>query len=71
MSDAPQSHAHLIVLSGAHKGDVIVLDDALPAVFGTRAGVGLVDPAMDAVHCQVLFADGRWFLQDFGSPAGT
>ncbi|RMG07605.1 MAG: FHA domain-containing protein [Planctomycetota bacterium] len=61
----------LVVLSGPHCGDVLVLDDALPVVFGTRAGVSLPEPALDAVHCQVFSVEGRWFVQDFGSPAGT
>jgi serine/threonine-protein kinase len=62
---------HLIVLSGEHKGDVIVLDDGLPVVFGTRAGISFPEAELDPVHCQILNVDGRWFLQDFGSEAGT
>ncbi|MGE0713279.1 MAG: protein kinase [Planctomycetota bacterium] len=61
----------LIVLNGPHKGVVIVLDHPLPCVFGARAGVSLPEPALDAVHCQVFPSRGRWFLQDFGSEAGT
>jgi len=64
-------HPHLVVLSGEHKGDVIVLDDGLPVVFGARTGVRLPDPDLDPVHCQVFRADDRWFIQDFGSAKGT
>lgn len=65
------STPHLIVLSGAHKGDVIMVDDTLPVIFGSRTGVSLPEPELDPVHCQVLFSDGRWFIQDFGSAKGT
>lgn len=61
----------LVVLSGPHKGDVIVVDDPLPVVFGRRAGVMLPDAALDLVHCQVFQAGGKWYLQDFGTPSGT
>lgn len=64
---APQ----LIVLSGPNQGDVVVLDDSMPLVIGRRAGLSLADPELDPVHCQVFHAGGRWFVQDFGSPAGT
>lgn len=64
---APQ----LIVLSGPNQGDVVVLDDGMPLVIGRRAGLSLADPELDPVHCQVFHAGGRWFVQDFGSPAGT
>jgi hypothetical protein len=60
-----------VVLNGPHKGDVIVLDDPLPVVFGRRAGVSLPDAALDAVHCQVFQAGGRWYLQDFATSTGT
>jgi hypothetical protein len=62
---------HLVVLSGANKGDVIILDDGLPVVFGSQAGVSLPEPELAPVHCQVVQAEGRWFLQDFGSKEGT
>lgn len=61
----------LVVLSGPHKGDVIVLDDPLPVVFGRRAGLSLPDAGLADVHCQVFQASGRWYLQDFASPSGT
>ena len=51
----------LVVLTGPHKGDVIVLDDPLPVVFGRRAGVSLPDAALDPVHCQVFLAGGPKF----------
>ncbi|MCO5164960.1 MAG: serine/threonine-protein kinase [Planctomycetes bacterium] len=65
------SRPQLVVLSGPHKGDVIVLDDPLPVVFGRRAGVSLPDAALSDVHCQVFQAGGRWYLQDFATPGGT
>jgi pSer/pThr/pTyr-binding forkhead associated (FHA) protein len=65
------STPHLIVLSGGHKGDVIMIYDTLPVVFGSRTGVSLPEPDLDPVHCQILFSSGRWFLQDFGSAKGT
>lgn len=65
------SRPQLVVLSGPHKGDVIVLDDPLPVVFGRRAGVSLPDAALADVHCQVFQAGGLWYLQDFATPAGT
>ena len=70
MSGAP--HPQLVILSGPSRGDVLVLDDPLPVVFGTRSGISFPDPALAEVHCQVFqAADGRWFLQDFGAQAGT
>ena len=67
MTSTPQ----LVVMNGAHKGDVIVLDDPMPVVFGRRCGIALPERALAGVHCQVFLAQGRWFLQDFGSEAGT
>ena len=67
----PPIPPQLVVLSGPYRGDVIVLDDTIPVVFGSRAGVRLPEPALDAVHCQVFTHDGAWLLQDFGSEAGT
>jgi pSer/pThr/pTyr-binding forkhead associated (FHA) protein len=71
MNRQPDLPPQLIVLNGPHKGDVIVLDDAIPVVFGSRAGVRLPEPGLDGVHCQVFPVEGRWFLQDFGSQGGT
>lgn len=63
--------ARLVVLNGPARGDAFLLDDPFPMVFGTRVGTAIPDAALDAVHCQVLAVDGRWYLQDLGSPAGT
>jgi tRNA A-37 threonylcarbamoyl transferase component Bud32 len=61
----------LVVLNGRHAGDVIVLDDAMPVVFGRRAGVRLPDPALTDVHCQVFQVAGCWYVQDFDTQTGT
>jgi serine/threonine protein kinase len=71
MSSGAARRPRLVVLNGPHKGDVIVLDDPLPVVFGRRAGLSLPDAGLDDVHCQVFQAGGRWYLQDFASPGGT
>jgi len=65
------SPPQLVVLSGGHKGTVIVLDDPMPVVFGRRSGVALPEPDLADVHCQVFRSGGRWFIQDFASEAGT
>lgn len=70
MADAAK-RPRLVVLNGPHKGDVIVLDDPLPVVFGRRVGLSLPDAGLDDVHCQVFQAGGRWYLQDFASRGGT
>lgn len=69
MSEAP--YPQLIVLNGPHKGVVVVLDQPLPCVIGRRAGLSFPDAALDPVHCQVIPIQGRWYVQDFGSEAGT
>jgi hypothetical protein len=70
VSDAPL-HPQLIVLNGEHKGDVIVLDQPLPYVFGRRAGIQIPESRLDPVHCQIFPCKGSWYLQDFGSEVGT
>lgn len=64
-------YPQLIVLNGPHKGVVVVLDQPLPCVIGQRAGLSFPDAALDPVHCQVIPIQGRWYVQDFGSEAGT
>lgn len=61
----------VIVLSGAHKGDVFVIDHPFPVVFGSGVGVSLPEAALDHAHCQIFFANDSWFLMDLASQSGT
>lgn len=61
----------VIVLSGAHKGDVFVIDNPFPVVFGQGVGIRLPEPDLGPVHCQIFRAGESWFLMDLGTEAGT
>ena len=69
--EAPVPFPQVIVLSGPHKGDVFVIDNPFPVVFGSGVGVSLPEAALDHAHCQIFSAGDSWFLMDLASESGT
>ncbi|MBL4848890.1 MAG: protein kinase [Planctomycetes bacterium] len=67
----PDPFPQVIVLSGAHKGDVFVVDSPFPVVFGQTVGIKLPEPALGPAHCQIFQTGERWFIMDLGSETGT
>jgi len=68
---SPAPFPQVIVLSGPHKGDVFVIDNPFPVVFGSGVGVSLPEAALGHAHCQIFHAGESWFLMDLASESGT
>lgn len=66
---AMRPHGELIPLGG---GDTIVLDRERMTV-GRREScdICLRFPNVSSIHCELLFRDGYWYVQDKGSTNGT